>query len=192
MILYSILYYRVLAMVTVLSLGVSALLVYGSVCLLGPALGFTLTLAGIAGLIVAVGITADSFVVYFERLKDEVRDGRTMRTAVEVGWVRARRTILSADTVSLLAAVILYVVSIGDVRGFAFTLGPFHLAGRRGGLHVHQAVRHVAAAEEVLRHQQVQRTVGLRGRWGALRRALPREPGSDDRTGGPAGPGGGA
>jgi len=121
--LYSLLYYRLLAMVTIAALGVSALLVYGSVVLLGQAIDFTLTLAGIAGLIVAVGITADSFVVYFERLKDEIRDGRTMRTAVEVGWVRARRTILSADTVSLLAAVILYIVSIGDVRGFAFTLG---------------------------------------------------------------------
>ena len=87
------------------------------------AIGFTLTLAGIAGLIVAVGITADSFVVYFERLKDEIRDGRTMRTAVEVGWVVPAARILSADTVSLLAAVVLYVVSIGDVRGFAFTLG---------------------------------------------------------------------
>jgi preprotein translocase subunit SecD len=122
-ILYSLLYYRLLAMVTVASLCVSAALVYASVVLLGQLIGFTLTLAGIAGLIVAVGITADSFVVYFERLKDEIREGRTMRTAVEVGWTRARRTILSADTVSLLAAVILYVVSIGDVRGFAFTLG---------------------------------------------------------------------
>lgn len=122
-IIYSLIYYRLLAMVTVVSLCVSALLVYASVVLLGQAINFTLTLAGIAGLIVAVGITADSFVVYFERLKDEVREGRTMRTAVEVGWTRARRTILSADTVSLLAAVILYIVSIGDVRGFAFTLG---------------------------------------------------------------------
>ena len=122
-ILYSLLYYRLLAMVTVASLCVSAVMVYASVVLLGQWIGFTLTLAGIAGLIVAVGITADSFVVYFERLKDEIREGRTMRTAVEVGWTRARRTILSADTVSLLAAVILYVVSIGDVRGFAFTLG---------------------------------------------------------------------
>jgi preprotein translocase subunit SecD len=122
-IIYSLIYYRLLAIVTVASLSVSALLVYASVVLLGQAIDFTLTLAGIAGLIVAVGITADSFVVYFERLKDEIRDGRTMRTAVEVGWTRARRTILSADTVSLLAAVILYIVSIGDVRGFAFTLG---------------------------------------------------------------------
>jgi preprotein translocase subunit SecD len=122
-VLYSILYYRGLALVAVLSLAVSALLTYATVVLLGHTIGFTLTLAGIAGLIVAIGITADSFVVYFERLRDEVRDGRTLRTAVERGWVRARRTILSADFVSFLAAAVLYVLSVGSVRGFAFTLG---------------------------------------------------------------------
>ena len=90
---------------------------------LGEQVGFTLTLAGIAGTIVAIGITADSFVVYFERLRDEVRDGRTLRGGVETGWVRARRTILAADAVSMIAAVVLYVVSVGAVRGFAFTLG---------------------------------------------------------------------
>ena len=122
-ILYSFIYYRALGVVTIASLLVSGALVYASVCLLGAAIGFTLTLAGIAGLIVAIGITADSFVVFYERLKDEVREGRSVRTSVERGWVSARRTILSADTVSFLAAVILYIVSIGDVRGFAFTLG---------------------------------------------------------------------
>jgi len=122
-ILYSFLYYRALGVVTISSLLVSGSLIYASVCLLGAAIGFTLTLAGIAGLIVAIGITADSFVVFYERLKDEVRDGRSVRTSVERGWVSARRTILSADTVSFLAAVTLYIVSIGDVRGFAFTLG---------------------------------------------------------------------
>jgi preprotein translocase subunit SecD len=122
-ILYSFIYYRALGVVTIASLLVSGSLVYASVCLLGAAIGFTLTLAGIAGLIVAIGITADSFVVFYERLKDEVREGRSVRTSVERGWVSARRTILSADTVSFLAAVILYIVSIGDVRGFAFTLG---------------------------------------------------------------------
>ena len=122
-ILYSFLYYRALGVVTISSLLVSGSLIYASVCLLGAAIGFTLTLAAIAGLIVAIGITADSFVVFYERLKDEVRDGRSVRTSVERGWVSARRTILSADTVSFLAAVILYIVSIGDVRGFAFTLG---------------------------------------------------------------------
>ena len=93
------------------------------VCILGKQIGFALSLAGIAGFIVAIGITADSFVVFFERLKDEIKEGRTPRSAVDRAWVRARRTILSADTVSFLAAVILYFVSVGGVRGFAFTLG---------------------------------------------------------------------
>ena len=101
----------------------SAIITYGLVVLLGWQIGFRLSLAGIAGLIVAIGITADSFVVYFERMRDEVRDGRTLRVAVETGWVRARRTILAADFVSFLAAVVLYVLSVGSVRGFAFTLG---------------------------------------------------------------------
>ena len=91
--------------------------------MLGNQIGFTLTLAGIAGFIVAIGITADSFVVFFERIKDEVHDGRTLRVAVPRAWVRARRTILSADTVSFLAAAILYYFAAGDVRGFAFALG---------------------------------------------------------------------
>jgi len=93
------------------------------VFLLGKGIGYTLTLAGIAGLIVAIGVTADSFVVFFERLRDEVREGNTLRSSVERGWVRARRTIISADIVSLIASAILYIVAIGDVRGFAFTLG---------------------------------------------------------------------
>jgi preprotein translocase subunit SecD len=102
---------------------VSGVVIYACVCLLGSIIGLTLTLAGIAGFIVAVGITADSFVVYYERLKDEVHEGRTVRTSVERSWTRARRTILSADTVSFLAAAALYWLSIGSVRGFAFTLG---------------------------------------------------------------------
>ncbi|MDQ1629296.1 MAG: preprotein translocase subunit SecD [Actinomycetota bacterium] len=122
-VLYSLLYYRGLGLVTVASLGVSAILTYGLVVLLGWQLGFRLSLAGIAGLIVAIGITADSFIVFFERLRDEVRDGKTLRVAVETGWVRARRTILAADFVSFLAAMILYILSAGGVRGFAFTLG---------------------------------------------------------------------
>jgi preprotein translocase subunit SecD len=121
--IYVFLYYRALGLITVASLSVSAGLVYGCVTLLGQAIGFTLTLAGIAGLIVSVGITADSFVVFFERIKDEIHEGRSPRQAVEYGWVRARRTIYSADTVSFLAALVLYEVSIGSVRGFAFTLG---------------------------------------------------------------------
>jgi preprotein translocase subunit SecD len=120
---YSILYYRGLAIVSVFSLATAALLSWLAVILLSKYQGFTLSLAGVAGLIVAIGITADSFVVYFERLRDEVREGRSLRAAVERGWQRARRTILVSDTVSFLAALLLYIIAIGDVRGFAFTLG---------------------------------------------------------------------
>lgn len=123
-VLYLVFYYRALALVAVLSLAIAAVLTYGSVVLLGAsAINFTLTLAGVAGLIVAIGITADSFIVYFERIRDEVRDGRSLRVAVETGWARARHTIIAADLISLIAAVILYVLSVGGVRGFAFALG---------------------------------------------------------------------
>jgi len=121
-VIYSILYYRVLGLVTILGLVVSGVITYAAISILGKQIGFALSLAGIAGLIVAVGITADSFVVYFERLKDEIREGRTPRSAADRAWVRARRTILSADTVSFLGAIILYFLSVGSVRGFAFTL----------------------------------------------------------------------
>jgi preprotein translocase subunit SecD len=93
------------------------------VLVLGKTIGFTLTLAGIAGIIVAVGITADSFVIYFERIRDEIREGRSLRSAVESGWAKARRTILVADAVSMIAAVLLYFFAVGGVRGFAFSLG---------------------------------------------------------------------
>ncbi|MGI9091861.1 MAG: protein translocase subunit SecD [Mycobacteriales bacterium] len=122
-VIYSLIYYRALGLVTIASLLISAALVYASVVLLGNQVGFSLSLAGIAGFIVAVGITADSFVVFFERLKEEVHDGKSMRSGVPRAWVRARRTILSADAVSFLAAAILYYLAAGDVRGFAFTLG---------------------------------------------------------------------
>lgn len=122
-VLYSLLYYRGLGLVTVASLVLSGAILYALITLLGEGIGYTLSLAGIAGFIVAVGITADSFVVFFERLRDAVREGRSLRSAVEFAWPRARRTILSADTVSLLAAAILYWLSVSDVRGFAFTLG---------------------------------------------------------------------
>jgi len=121
--LYSILYYRGLGLVTVGSLTVAAGLIYLLVLLLGEWIGFTLTLAGIAGIIVAIGITADSFIVYFERIRDELREGKSLRSAVETGWVRARRTIVVADSVSIIAAVLLYFLAVGGVRGFAFTLG---------------------------------------------------------------------
>jgi preprotein translocase subunit SecD len=122
-VLYSLMYYRALGLVSILSLVIAGVLTFQSVVLLGKFVDFRLSLAGIAGLIVAIGITADSFVVYFERLRDEVREGRSLRSAVERGWERARRTILVADAVSFLAAAVLYAVSIGGVKGFAFTLG---------------------------------------------------------------------
>jgi preprotein translocase subunit SecD len=120
---YCLFYYRVLGVLTILSLALSGLIVYAVLVLLGRGIGFTLDLAGVAGFIVAIGITADSFVIFFERLKDEIRDGRTFRSAVPRAWVRSRRTILSADAVSFLAAAVLYVLAVGQVKGFAFTLG---------------------------------------------------------------------
>ncbi len=122
-VIFSVLYYRALGLVTVGSLAVASLLVYLLFLVLGEAIGFTLTLAGIAGAIVAIGITADSFIVYFERVRDEAREGRSLRSAVESGWLRARHTIIVADMVSILAAVLLYFFAVGGVRGFAFTLG---------------------------------------------------------------------
>jgi preprotein translocase subunit SecD len=122
-VLYSLLYYRGLGFVTIASLLVSGAMTYAALVILGREIGFTLTLAGIAGFIVAIGITADSFVVFFERIKDEVHDGRSFRVAVPRAWTRARRTIISADFVSFLAAAVLYYLAAGDVRGFAFTLG---------------------------------------------------------------------
>ena len=122
-VVYSLLYYRALGLVTIVSLMVSGGLTYAMLVILGQQIGFTLTLAGIAGFIVAVGITADSFVVFFERIKDEVHEGRTARVAIPRAWHRSRRTILSADTVSFLAAATLYYFAAGEVKGFAFTLG---------------------------------------------------------------------
>jgi len=122
-VVYSFLYYRGLGLVSISSLVIAALLGYLTIVLLSKYQGFTLSLAGIAGLIVAIGITADSFVVFFERLRDEVREGKQLRPAVEAGWKRARRTILVSDTVSFLAALLLYYFAISDVKGFAYTLG---------------------------------------------------------------------
>jgi preprotein translocase subunit SecD len=121
--IYCLLYYRGLGIVVLASLVVAGVVTYAVVLAMSQAVNFTLTLPGIAGLIVAVGITADSFIVYFERIRDEMRSGKSMRVAVEAGWVRARATCLAADAVSLLAAVVLYIFSIGVVKGFAFTLG---------------------------------------------------------------------
>ncbi len=120
---YCLFYYRGLGIVVIASLGIAAAATYAAVLALSETAGFTLTLPGIAGLIVAVGITADSFIVYFERLRDELREGKSLRVAVETGWVRARATCLAADAVSLLAAIVLYIFAIGVVKGFAFALG---------------------------------------------------------------------
>lgn len=123
MFVYSLFYYRILGVLTVLSLILSGAIVYAVLVLLGRWIGFTLDLAGVAGFIVAIGVTADSFVVYFERLKDEMREGRTFRSAVPRGWIRARRTILASDAILFLAAAVLYILAVGEVKGFAFTLG---------------------------------------------------------------------
>ncbi|WBB81410.1 protein translocase subunit SecD [Micromonospora sp. WMMD882] len=122
-IVYAFFYYRLLGSVIFLSLVLSALLVFGALVFLGRQIGFTLTLAGIAGMIVSLGVAADSFVIYFERLKDEIREGRSPRSAVPRAWVRARRTIISANAITILSAVVLYIVSVGAVKGFAFALG---------------------------------------------------------------------
>jgi preprotein translocase subunit SecD len=122
-IIYCLLYYRLLGVITILSLILSFVIVYAVLVLLGRWVNYSLDMAGVAGLIIAIGITADSFVIYFERIKDEVREGRTFRSAVPRGWQRAKRTILSADAVSFMSAAILYVLAVGQVKGFAFTLG---------------------------------------------------------------------
>jgi preprotein translocase subunit SecD len=119
---YSLFQYRALGLVTVSSLLIAGVLTYGAVTLFGWSTGFRLTMAGVTGLIVSIGIVADSFILYFERVRDEVRDGRALRAAVETGWNRARRTILISDAVNFLAAVVLYALAASNVRGFAFTL----------------------------------------------------------------------
>ncbi|KUJ49282.1 MULTISPECIES: protein translocase subunit SecD [Micromonospora] len=122
-IIYSFFYYRLLGTVIFASLVLSALLLFGALVVLGRQIGFTLTLAGISGIIVSLGVAADSFVIYFERLKDEIREGRSPRSAVSRAWVRARRTIISANAITIMSAVVLYIVSVGTVKGFAFALG---------------------------------------------------------------------
>ncbi|MFC4627771.1 protein translocase subunit SecD [Promicromonospora alba] len=122
-VVYSLFQYRTLGLLTVLSLVVAGAMTYVVIALLSWGMGYRLSLPGIAGLIVAIGFTADSFIVYFERIRDELRDGRTLRLAVQRGWLRARRTIYAAKAVNLLSAVILYFMTVGGVRGFAFTLG---------------------------------------------------------------------
>ncbi|GAA1384979.1 hypothetical protein GCM10009639_07090 [Kitasatospora putterlickiae] len=120
---YSLVYYRGLGLVSIAGLLVSAALTYSIMSLLGAGIGFALNLPAVCGAIVAIGITADSFIVYFERIRDEVREGAPLRPAVQRAWPRARRTILVSDFVSFLCAAVLYLVSVGKVQGFAFTLG---------------------------------------------------------------------
>ncbi|AVM00579.1 protein translocase subunit SecD [Gordonia iterans] len=120
---YAMAYYRMLGFVAVGSLVLAGLMVYGIMVLLGRWIGFTLDLAGMAGLIIGIGMTADSFVVYFERIKDEMREGRSFRSAVPRGWASARRTIWTGNAVSFIASVVIYVLAVGEVKGFAFTLG---------------------------------------------------------------------
>ncbi|KJK13336.1 protein-export membrane protein SecD [Terrabacter sp. 28] len=122
-VVYSLFQYRALGFVTVASLAVASIITYLAVTVLGTTHGFRLTMAGVTGLIVAIGVTADSFIVYFERIRDEVRDGRPLVAAVETGWKRARRTIIAADAVNFIAAGVLYFLASSNVRGFAFTLG---------------------------------------------------------------------
>ena len=121
--LYSVLYYRALGLLVGLSLAGSGAMIFAILVLLGRYIGYTLDLPGIAGLIIGIGTTADSFVVFFERIKDEIREGRSFRSAVPRGWARARATILSGNAGTLLAAVVLYVIAVGQVKGFAFTMG---------------------------------------------------------------------
>ncbi|MCU1431845.1 MAG: secD, partial [Actinotalea sp.] len=121
--IYSLFQYRTLGLVTIASLAVAGVVTYLLIALLSWTQGYRLSLPGVAGMIVSIGITADSFIVYFERIRDELRDGRTLLSAVQTGWLRARRTILASDAVNFLAAAVLYVLAVGGVRGFAFTLG---------------------------------------------------------------------
>jgi len=122
-VMYSLAQYRLLGLVTVASLAVAAVITYLLITILSWREGYRLSLAGVAGLIVAIGITADSFIVYFERVRDELRDGRGLESAVENGWRRAFRTIVASDVVNFLAAAVLFVLAVGNVRGFALTLG---------------------------------------------------------------------
>jgi preprotein translocase subunit SecD len=122
-VLYAIFQYRMLAIVTIGSLAVAAVFTLLVTIYLSQSNDYRLSLAGVAGLIVGIGVTADSFIVYFERVRDELREGRTLISAVEAGWRRARRTILASGAVNLLASIVLFVLAIGNVRGFAFTLG---------------------------------------------------------------------
>ena len=121
--IYSLIVYRALGFIIIASLAVMAVLTYVTLCILAWRMGFRLSLAGVAGLIVTIGFTADSFIVYFERIRDELRDGKSITAAVEDGWGRAKRTIYISKSINILAAVVLYILADSTVKGFAFTLG---------------------------------------------------------------------
>ena len=165
--LYMIFYYRLLGMVVVAGLAVTGALLWAIIALLGQGFNTTIDLAGVIGIIVSIGITVDSYIVYFERLKDEARSGRTVRTSVDKGFASAFRTVLAADAVSLLGAVVLYEFSIGAVQGFALFLGHLHPPRRLRHLLLHPAVRDPprAAAERQRRpgHERGQRPGRDRG-----------------------------
>lgn len=122
-VLYCFLYYQGLGVLVVGSLVIATIITWAMMSLLGAAVGFALNLPGIAGAIMAIGVTADSFIIYFERIRDEIREGRSLRSAIETGWAKARGTIVVADAVSLLSALVLFILAVGAVKGFAFTLG---------------------------------------------------------------------
>ena len=121
--LFSLFFYRIFGLVSLVSLVLAEVLVYGALVLLGRLIGYSLDLAGIAGLIIGIGATADSFVVLYERIKDEIRHGRTFRSAVPHAWDRAKQTIVTGNFVTLIASVVVYFLAVGEVKGFAFTLG---------------------------------------------------------------------
>jgi preprotein translocase subunit SecD len=173
--LYSLFYYRALGFLISLSLVASGAMVFALLVLLGRYINYTLDLAGIAGLIIGIGTTADSFVVFFERIKDEIREGRSFRSAVPRGWVRARKTILSGNAVSFLAAAVLYFLAIGDVKGFAFTLGlttlldtvivflvtwPLVYSASKSTLFARPALNGLGAVQQIARERRAAQAMG--------------------------------
>ncbi|ORB86637.1 protein-export membrane protein SecD [Mycobacterium kansasii] len=176
---YSLLYYRVLGLLTALSLVASGAMVFAILVLLGRYINYTLDLAGIAGLIIGIGTTADSFVVFFERIKDEIREGRSFRSAVPRGWARARKTIVSGNAVTFLAAAVLYFLAIGQVKGFAFTLGlttildlvvvflvtwPLVYLASKSSTLAKPAYNGLGAVQQVARERRAQAGAGTTGR----------------------------
>ena len=174
---YSLLYYRVLGLLTALSLVASGAMVFAILVLLGRYINYTLDLAGIAGLIIGIGTTADSFVVFFERIKDEIREGRSFRSAVPRGWARARKTIVSGNAVTFLAAAVLYFLAIGQVKGFAFTLGlttildvvvvflvtwPLVYLASKSALMAKPALNGLGAVQQIARERRAAATTGQR------------------------------